>query len=71
MAMTEEIRLAAIIMGRKGGKARKGRPGRVLTSEEAKRIRAIRTEKQAQKLKNVSKIFFSKETTQKVKTSET
>lgn len=36
----------AVVLGRKGGLARRGKPGRKLTSEEAKRIRAIRTEKQ-------------------------
>lgn len=35
----------AVALGRKGGLARRGKPGRKLTSEEAKRIRQIRTEK--------------------------
>lgn len=32
----------AVALGRKGGLARKGKPGRKLSSEEAKRIRAMR-----------------------------
>jgi hypothetical protein len=37
----------AVALGRKGGKARKGKPGRKLTSEEAKRIRALRDSKKS------------------------
>ena len=32
----------AVALGRKGGLARKGKPGRKLSSEEARRIRAMR-----------------------------
>ena len=35
----------AVALGRQGGLARRGKPGRKLSSEEARRIRAIRTEK--------------------------
>jgi hypothetical protein len=35
----------AVALGRKGGLARKGKPGRKLTSEEAKRIRSMRKPK--------------------------
>jgi hypothetical protein len=45
----------AVTLGRKGGLARKGKPGRKLTSEEAKRIRKLRKRTAKKEASNESK----------------